>query len=638
METLRLLASFGLICLAAAVVGQAFQRLRLPTITGYLFTGAIAGSFVLDLFPSADTEQLRFVDEISLAVIAFVAGSELLLSELKARLRPILSIAGSIIAVAFVLLVAGIFVVTNFLSFTENLSRSARLATALLGAAVLLALSPPSTIAVIKELRARGPYTRTSLSVTVVMDVAIIVLFAMMTSLAAPLLTNEVLDLSFLLLLAADLGSAVVIGLATGLILKAALAQSWHPWIKIGAVLALGFGVYELADWVRTWSTDSLGVEVYIEPLLISLIGGFYVANFTPFRREFDDLLHQVGPAVYVAFFTITGLSLKLDLLGTVLPVALVLFLLRAVGIGAGSYLGGRLAHEPARFTRISWAAFITQAGIALGLAREVAVQFPTLGDAFATLVVSVVVINEIVGPLFLKWGIRRAGESNEPGVAPGAGARGVVILGVEGQSMALSRALTEQGWQVVVADTDAGQVERLAADDVDERHIEDVGPESLNSLIDDHTRAVVAMLGDDEANLAALRFALERHGIDRLVARPATNDRLADFEELGAFLVDPASAMVGLLGQAVDAPQSAALLMHRDPDRTIAQITVTNRDLQGVAVRDLSLPTDVLLLEMLRRKDSVVVNGHTSLRIGDQLTVVGSPDSLETVRHKLSA
>ena len=164
MDTLQLLASFGLICLAAAVVGQAFQRLRLPTITGYLFTGAIAGSFVLELFPSEDTEQLRFVDEISLAVIAFVAGSELLLSELKARLRPILSIAGSIIAVAFALLAAAIFVLTNFLSFTEDLSRSARLATALLGAAVLLALSPPSTIAVIKELRARGPYTRTSTS------------------------------------------------------------------------------------------------------------------------------------------------------------------------------------------------------------------------------------------------------------------------------------------------------------------------------------------------------------------------------------------------------------------------------------------------------------------------------------------
>lgn len=638
METLRLLASFGLICLAAAIVGDAFRRLRLPTITGYLFTGAIAGSFILDLFPSEDTEQLRFVDEISLAVIAFVAGSELLLSELKSRLRPILSIAGSIVVVAFVLLAASIYVLTDYLSFTRDLGDSARLATALLGSAVLLALSPPSTIAVIKELRARGPFTRTALSVTVVMDVVIIVLFAVMTSLAAPLLTSASLDLSFVGLLAADLGSAAAIGLATGRILGWLLARTAHPYVKIGAMLALGFGVYELADAVGAWSSDAFGAEVYIEPLLITLIAGFYVANYTSFRREFDDLLHQVGPAVYVAFFTITGLSLKLDLLGTVLPVAAALFVMRTLGIAAGSRLGGRLAREPARFTRISWAAFITQAGIALGLAREVAVQFPTLGDSFATLVVSVVVINEVVGPLFLKWGIRRAGESHEPGAGPTAGADGVVILGVEGQSIALARALTAQGWNVVVADTDPDQVARLAADDVDERHIDGIGPETLGQLIDDHTRAVVAMLADDASNAAALRYALEEHGIDRLVVRPASKEYLGEFEELGAFQVDPASAMVGLLGQAVDAPQSIALFMHQDPDRSIAQVAVSNPDLQGVAVRDLSLPTDVLLLEMLRRRDSVVVTGHTSLRIGDQLTVVGSPDSLQEVRHKLSA
>ncbi len=636
METLRLLAAFGIVCLAAYLIGGTFKRFRLPTITGYLFAGALAGGFVLDLLPSSAAEQLRFVDEISLAVIAFVAGSELYLDELRPRLRSILSTATGIIVVAFMLLVGAIYVLTGFVSFTQDLPDAARFATALLGAAVLLALSPPSTIAVIREVRARGVFTRTVLGVTVVMDVAIIVLFAVMTSVASPLIGDNTLDASFVLLLLLDLAAAVGLGLAVGKILQTILGAPLHGLVKIASVLAVGFGVYELADWVKVWSTDAFGFEIYIEPLLISLIGGFFVTNFTRYRDEFDDLLHQIGPVVYVAFFTITGLALKLDLLLAVLPVALVLFVVRAAGIRGGSWLGGTVAGEPARFRKISWMAFITQAGIALGLAREVAVQFPTLGDAFATLIISVVVVNEVIGPLFLKAGLRRAGESHEPGATPGARARGVLVLGVEGQTIALARALQAGGWEVVVADVDETQVERLAAADVDERHVATLDDTALAQLIDDRTQAVVAVLGDDAANLRALRYAFEEHGISRLVVRPAGRDHLAEFEELGAFVVDPTSAMVALFEQVVTAPQSVSLLMHRDPNRVVAQITVANRDVAGVAVRQLRLPPDVLLLELVRDGSSVVVSGHTTLRTGDDVVLIADPDTVEEVRMRL--
>jgi Trk K+ transport system NAD-binding subunit len=457
-----------------------------------------------------------------------------------------------------------------------------------------------------------------------------------MTSIASPLISDDTLEASFVLLLLLDLGAAVGLGLATGKTLQTILGTPVHRFAKIAAVLALGFGVYELADWVKVWSTDSFGFEIYIEPLLISLIGGFFVTNFTPYRDEFDDLLHQIGPVVYVAFFTITGLALKLDLLLSVLPVALVLFVVRAAGIRGGSWLGGTVAGAPVRFRRISWMAFITQAGIALGLAREVAVQFPTLGDAFATLIISVVVVNEVVGPLFLKAGLRRAGEAHEPADAPGARARGVLVLGVEGQTIALARALQAGGWEVVVADVDAAQVERLAAADVDERHVATIDDTALAALIDDRTQAVVAVLGDDTANLRALRYAFEEHGISRLVVRPAGREHLADFEELGAFVVDPTSAMVALFEQVVTAPQSASLLMHRDPNRVVAQVTVSNPDVTGVAVRQLRLPPDVLLLELVRDASTVVVSGHTTLRHGDEVVLIADPETVEEVRMRL--
>lgn len=637
MDTLILLASFGLLAIASDRIGAAFGRIGLPTITGYLFAGAVAGSFVLDLIPSTATEDLRFVDEISLAVIAFVAGSELFLKEIKPRLKPIAGISGGIIVVTYATLAVGIYILSGFLAFMDDLGDSGRLATALLGAAVLLALSPPSTIAVIKELSARGRFTRTVLGVTVTMDVVIIILFAAITSVATPLLTDSSLEMSFVGLLALDLAIAAGVGYLSGQVLRIILDTTLPMGVKSALVLAAGFGIYEGSVRLENLSEELAGLDIHMEPLLIALIAGFFVTNFTSHRDQFDDLLHRIGPAVYVAFFTITGLSLKLDVLWSVLPVAVALFTLRALGISGGAFLGSRWSGEPKRLRGIYWAAFITQAGIALGLAREVSVQFPVLGDAFATLIISVVVINEIFGPLFLKWGLRRAKETHEPDSDRRPG-RHAVILGVEGQSIALARALQRRGWAVVLADTDAGQIERLAAEDVEERHVPEITEEAMSGLVRNDTRAIVAMLDDDEANAAALRLAGEM-GVGSLVVRPSDPSSDAAYDGIEDLLiVDPATAIVSLLEQAVTAPQSATLLLRTDPGRIVTQISLTNPDLDSLSVRDLRLPTDVLLLQITREGSTIVVHGHTKLALGDEVLVLASSDSLREVRSRLSA
>ncbi len=150
--------------------------------------------------------------------------------------------------------------------------------------------------------------------------------------------------------------------------------------------------------WLIEYSHDNLPVEIHIEPLLIAMIAGFLVTNFTAQREHFDEILHDVGPIVYVAFFTLTGISLKLDILLTTLPIAVVLFLVRVFAIFVGAYLGGRFAKESSSYRKYAWLGLITQAGIALGLAREAAVEFPLLGDSFATMIIAVVVLNEIFG------------------------------------------------------------------------------------------------------------------------------------------------------------------------------------------------------------------------------------------------
>ena len=189
--------------------------------------------------------------------------------------------------------------------------------------------------------------------------------------------------------------------------------------IKTGLVLLAGYGVFIFTTELRRISHDQMPFEVFLEPLLICMVGGFLAANFSGYRNEFKKILDDIGPPVYVLFFTHTGASLALDVLSGIWPIALALFLVRFLGIFIGSFCGGVLAKDPMRSNKIGWMAYITQAGVGLGLAKQVAVEFPGWGADFATVIVSVIVLNQLVGPIFFKWAIHLTGEARRPDETP---------------------------------------------------------------------------------------------------------------------------------------------------------------------------------------------------------------------------
>ncbi len=635
LTTMTFTAGFGLIALASARIGQTLARWGLPNITGYLLAGLLAGPFVLNLLPREADDALHFVDDIALAVIAFVAGSELYLKEMRRRLRSITLITASVIAVSLPLIIVAIFVLTRSIPFTRDLPVTTRLAVGILGGVILLAASPPSTIAVIKETRAKGNYTSTILGVTVTMDVVIIVLFAIAVALGGPLVMGEAMDGLFVVALLVDLGVAVGGGYLVSKLLQMILGAPWQRSMKAGLVLLVGYGIFLFADWLVNVSHAALPFDIHAEPLLMAMTAGFLVTNTSPYRNELGRVLHDVEPVVYIAFFTLTGLTLNLDILLGTLTFALALFAVRLVGLGLGSWLGGRFAQAPDRIQRFTWLGLSAQAGIALGLAREVAVVFPTLGDTFATLIISVIVLNQVLGPLFFKWALRRLGETHLPQEGEPDPVRDVLILGIEPQSLELGRQLTHQGWRVVMADTDASHVAWLSDEGPVGHHAPTISPAGLAGLLNTRTDALVAMLPNDADNLRALEMAYEK-GVSRLVVRPQGMTRAESFRQLGALIVDPTSAMVNLLTQLVRAPQSAAMLLHLAAGREMVQVTISNPDIDGLLLRDLRLPTDVLCVDVTRDGNVIWPNGYTRLRLHDEVTLMGAEDSLQEAVLKM--
>jgi Trk K+ transport system NAD-binding subunit len=309
------------------------------------------------------------------------------------------------------------------------------------------------------------------------------------------------------------------------------------------------------------------------------------------------------------------------------------------VAIGIGSFTGGVLAGDPMRLNRINWMAFITQAGIGLGLAKEIAGEFPEWGGSLATLLIAVIALNQIVGPPFFKWALNLAGEARvRAGKRDLRGTPLAIVFGLDGQSVALARQLIAHGWQVKVATLDAERTLELPNGEAEMEivHLADLELETLTSLGADKAEALVALLPDD-LNERLCELAHDQFGTNNVIVQSDDRTRWPRYTELGATIIDPATALVSLLDHFVRSPMATELLLGMGRDQEVSEIRVSNPALDQVALRDLKLPLDTLVLAVSRNGASLISHGYTELELGDRVTLVGSPASLEEVSVKFA-
>ena len=773
-EIIIALGGFLIIALSSNHISKFFAKIKFPLITGLLVAGVLAGPDVLGLIPSENSKSLNFLNEISLAFIAFAAGSELYLKEIRGQFKSILWNTVGQLVITFGLGVVGVFLVSDYIPFMagpgvgerisieskdslpkealnkldfvkyvktdsvgcytlvtnqneafsdtilkvcqnanvsisivkicsvnigvgelisieskdslpkedlnkldfvkyvktdsagyytlvtnkngqfrekilevceeanvsisitkrdsvkEKMDFSSKMAIAILMATIFVARSPSSAVAVINELRAKGPFTQTAIGVTVVKDVLVIILFAVCFALAKTFLSGEAFSLMSLGYLLVELVVSFGLGRLLGILIKWFFKFKMNKQLKVSILIALGYSVYLFAAWLGEFTEQDhiLGHKFYIEPLLICILGSYYVTNYSTSRPEFALILHETGPLIYVIFFTLTGASLELNVLASVFGIAVIFFFVRLLGMVLGGYVGGALASDPWKFRHLNWMPYVTQAGVGLGLATLIKHAFPE----FETIIVGVIVINQVVGPPLFKYALYKVKETHEKHDTPDFdGHNDAIIFGFEPMSLALARQLKNNGWGVKIAAMKrADEIESV--DDIDIVFMDSISLECLNKLDPIAADTMVLMLSDRE-NFKWCELIYEEIGTKEIVVRSSGDRYYArKFKELDVLLVDPSSAMVNLMDHFVRSPNATSILLGMETDQDAIDIEIIDPTIQGYALRDLRLPSDILILSIARNGQMMITHGYTRLRVGDIVTILGSQESIDKV------
>ena len=633
-EVLMILAGFGIVSLASMQMAKLFQKIKLPLITGFLIAGIVAGPFALLFVKDSSIPKLNFINDVSLAFIAFAAGSELFLKELRGRLRSIALNSLVQVIVAFGLGALAVFFLAEYIPFMATMPSAGKWAVAMLAGTIFVASSPASAIAIINELRAKGPFTQSALGVTVVKDIMVVVLFSIVFSIAQTTFSgNGGLNWLLLVDLTLEIGLAIGVGWVLSKLLGWMLGLNIPIVLKTVILLGLGYCIYLMSHSFAEFSHEHLPFTLHLEPLLINIFAAFFVTNYSASRKVLHEVLESAGPVIYVAFFTLTGASMALDVLIEIWLIALVLFVVRILALVIAGYIGGAMARDPKEFRSLNWMPFVTQAGVGLGLAVIIEETFPTWGKQFSTVIIGVIVLNQVFGPPFFKWAIQKLGEDHSRMQTPAFdGVRDAILFGAGLRSFTLARTLMRSGWQVkIITCVEKDYEDRGKVEDLDVVYIPELTPEDLKRLDTFQAEAIVCLMDDDQ-NYQMCELAFEHLGTKDLIVVLRDPSNWKRFKDLGVVVVEPATSMINLLDHLVRSPQATQLLLGMDENQDSQEVEVLDQNLAGMYLRDLRLPKDVIILSVRRGDQVIIPHGYTRLRMNDYISLVGSLESLDAV------
>ncbi len=203
-----------------------------------------------------------------------------------------------------------------------------------------------------------------------------------------------------------------------------------------------------------------------------------------------------------------------------------------------------------------------------------------------------------------------------------------VIVGGGRGGSY-LAQDLQAQGYQVKVVDRRPDVVAKLRQEIEGEVICGDgCSPQVLDQVGTSQAALVVAMAHDDEDNLVICRLAKHQFKVPRVITR--VNNPRNEWLYTKAWGVDVAISQVHMTAKVIEEEIGLGelvtlLKLNRGEAALVEMRLPEGAPALGKAIRDLSLPTDTVIVSIIRDGKLVIPRGDTNLQAGDEVLAVST-------------
>lgn len=591
-------------------------RVAIPIIVGEILAGMLAGPYGFDLI-HGESPQLEFLKLFGFAYLMFLSGLEIDFDVLF-RGGGMSGVTGADKTRRALMSPLGAGIVSFSLTLTIAVGCSWWLVETGLASNVwvmALILSTTSLGVVVPVLKERGfirtPFGQYVLVAAVIGDLATVVLISIYVILRTQGNTFEVLFV--LVLLLATFG---VYRLAKAsqrhLPLEQLIDDLSHATAQLDTRVALGLAVIFIA------LAEGLGVEVILGAFLAGAVVSLLSAEEGSALRP---KLNAIGYGFFIPiFFIMVGVDFDLGALESRQGLLLVPALL---GMAYAVKLVAALVYKPMlSWRKVFGLGLLTSSRLSLIIAvAAIGVEIDAISTTTNAAIIVVAIVTVIISPIAFSRLMPAQVDTR----------RRIIIVGSAPHARLLAQRLSEHGELVSVITRNQHLYEEIVGLGIDVVLVEEMGREEdlVKAGIGD-AWAFVSMLANPQESLALTRHVKDDHGIGTVVAHVQNAQDGEAFKDEGISVVDPSLSTVIMLEAMVRHPHAFSLLAELDIDSHVVDVRLTSSAFAGRQLREIPLPGDALVLAVERDGEMVVPRGHTRLRRGDHLTLVGSRNDVD--------
>ena len=396
--------AIGTLIFSGFLLGEAAKKVKLPKISGYIFAGILLNPALFGIIPKTFVENTDPLLSLALSVITFSIGGALSYAKIKSTGKTILwlTVFESLSAFFFVFIFT--FLILGYLLNIFD-SMNTTLAVSLILASLAAPTDPSATLAVIHEYRAKGKVSSSMLEIAAFDDMAGIIIYTITIAFAAMVIGNADLQIAGVFTeLGRNIGGALLTGFITGLIFK--YVNKLFSKENEGSLIVLTLGMVFLCYGI----SDCFGFEA----LLATMAMGAMVVNFNPFSDKIFNLIERyTDELVFVIFFTLSGIHLQLSSISGSFIIIVIYIVGRAIGKYSGVYSGATLLKTYPSVRKYTAGGLLPQGGIVIGLALLLLKEpaFNNIAPKIVGIVIGAALVYEILGPVFSKFMLKKAGE-----------------------------------------------------------------------------------------------------------------------------------------------------------------------------------------------------------------------------------
>ena len=386
-----ILAAIGFVVLASYTAAEVGSDFKLPRVSGYIAAGVLLGPSVFDVLSARVVEEMTMFNTLALGLIATGAGLELELKSLGKLWKTLSATVAAKVVLAGGLVFAVFYGVQNMVAPLSLADNAQIISVGLVLGTVAVGTSPAIVLAVINELGARGRVAELALGAAVIKDFVLVVLLAISIAIGSSLMggSGGHGEGSVAMTVATELLGSILVGGLVG-----AVIILYVRFVASEMLLFVAATVLAVAEISRI---------LHLDLLLVFIASGFVVRNFSRVWHAVHEALETVSLPVFVVFFTIAGARIDLAVTYRMLPFAILLAAVRALGFFGATQLGGYVGGDSFRTNNRALQAYLPQAGVTLGLLGLAAEGLPAIAEPLLSLGVAVVAVNLLVGPVTLR-------------------------------------------------------------------------------------------------------------------------------------------------------------------------------------------------------------------------------------------